>query len=79
MTKNTALIFGISGQDGTYLAHILLSKGYQVHGAFGDAKASRFRNLTRLGIKTQVQLHSASPSDFRSTLSKLGDQNGRNG
>jgi GDPmannose 4,6-dehydratase len=71
VTKNTALVVGISGQDGAYLAHILLSKGYQDYGASGDAKASRFRNLTRLGIKNQVQLHSASPSDFRSTLSIL--------
>lgn len=71
MTKKTALIFGISGQDGAYLAHMLLSKGYQVHGASRDAEALRFGNLTRPGIKNQVQLHSASHSDFRSTLSIL--------
>src|SRR6266404_6351273 len=71
MRKKTALIFGISGQDGAYLAHMLLSKGYRVHGTSRDAEAMRFGNLIRLGIKEQVQLHSASLADFRSTLSIL--------
>ncbi len=71
MTTKTALIFGISGQDGAYLAHMLLSKGYRVHGASRDAEAPHFGNLTRLGIKSRVRLHSASLSDFRSTLSIL--------
>jgi GDPmannose 4,6-dehydratase len=71
VTKKTALIFGISGQDGAYLAHMLLSRGYSVHGASRDAEALRFANLSRLGIKDQVELHSASLSDFRSTLSIL--------
>lgn len=71
MKKKTALIFGISGQDGAYLAHMLLAKGYSVHGASRDAEALHFGNLTRLGVRHQVQLHSASLSDFRSTLSIL--------
>ncbi len=65
------MIFGISGQDGAYLAHLLLSKGYEVHGASRDAEAQHFGNLTRLGIRNRVQLHSASLADFRSTLSIL--------
>ena len=32
MTKKTALISGITGQDGAYLAELLLAKGYEVHG-----------------------------------------------
>jgi GDPmannose 4,6-dehydratase len=71
MKNKTALIFGVSGQDGAYLAHMLLSKGYRVHGASRDAEASHFGNLSRLGIKEKVQLHSASLADFRSTLSIL--------
>jgi len=71
MKRKTALIFGISGQDGAYLAHLLLSKGYRVHGASRDAEASLFGNLARLGIRNAVQMHSASLSDFRSTLSLL--------
>jgi GDPmannose 4,6-dehydratase len=69
--KKTALIFGIAGQDGTYLSHLLLSKGYRVHGASRDAEASKFDNLSRLGIRDKIEVHSASVSDFRSTLSIL--------
>jgi GDPmannose 4,6-dehydratase len=71
VTNKTALIFGISGQDGAYLAHLLLSRGYRVHGTSRDAEALRFGNLMRLGIRNQVQLHSVSLADFRSTLSIL--------
>jgi GDPmannose 4,6-dehydratase len=70
-TKKTALIFGVSGQDGAYLAHRLLSKGYDVHGASRDAEGSRFGNLERVGVRHQIRIHSASLSDFRSTLSIL--------
>jgi GDPmannose 4,6-dehydratase len=71
MTDKTALIFGISGQDGAYLTHLLLAKGYRVHGASRDAEAAHFGNLVRLGVKGNVQLHSVSLADFRSTLSIL--------
>ncbi len=46
-----ALIMGISGQDGAYLAQLLLEKGYEVHGTSRDYEASSFRNLQTLGIK----------------------------
>src|SRR5580658_4170746 len=71
MSSKTALILGISGQDGAYLAHMLLAKGYRVHCTSRDAEAGPFGNLVRLGIKDQVQLHSASLADFPSTLSIL--------
>lgn len=64
-----ALIFGVSGQDGAYLARLLLEKGYEVHGTSRDHEASGFRNLERLGIKARVVLHSLVLSDFRSVLS----------
>lgn len=70
MTKK-ALICGISGQDGAYLAQLLLQKGYTVCGTSRDAQASSFRNLVRLGIKDQVKLESASLNDFRSVLQVL--------
>ena len=63
-----ALIFGVSGQDGGYLAKLLLDKGYRVHGTSRDAEISRFANLATLGILDDLKLHSASPTDFRSTL-----------
>jgi len=66
-----ALIIGISGQDGAYLAELLLKKGYEVHGTSRDHEVSSFGNLTRLGIKDQVKLTSMVTSDFRSVLTAL--------
>ena len=45
-----ALICGISGQDGGYLAQLLLDKGYEIWGTSRDAQLSSFVNLERLGI-----------------------------
>jgi len=67
----TALIFGISGQDGSYLSKLLLTKGYRVVGSSRDAQISRFSNLTRLKIREQVEVESASLNDFRSVLQVL--------
>jgi GDPmannose 4,6-dehydratase len=63
-----ALIFGISGQDGGYLAQRLLREGYAVHGTSRDAEMTSFHNLVTLGIRHQVCLHSADPADFRSVM-----------
>ncbi len=66
-----ALICGVSGQDGAYLARFLLDKGYSVYGTARDAQASSFLNLKRLGIFSQVNLESMSLVDFRSVLQAL--------
>ena len=66
--SKTALICGVTGQDGAYLAQLLLSKGYKVIGTSRDAEASSFSNLEKLGIKSQVTLASMSLNDFRSVL-----------
>jgi len=66
-----ALICGISGQDGAYLAKLLLAKGYDVYGTSRDAELSQFSNLVRLGIRDQVIVRSMSLSDFRSVLTTL--------
>ena len=66
-----ALICGISGQDGAYLAQLLLSKGYEVHGTSRDAQMSGFSNLRRLGVLEKVRLVSMSLIDFRSVLQTL--------
>jgi GDPmannose 4,6-dehydratase len=66
-----ALICGVSGQDGAYLAQLLLAKGYQVFGASRDAQVASFNNLARLGIFDQVALDSVSLTDFRSVLQAL--------
>lgn len=64
----TALICGISGQDGAYLAQLLLSKGYTVYGSSRDAQISTFRNLVRLGIRDRIKTCSMALNDFRSVL-----------
>ena len=63
-----ALICGISGQDGAYLAKLLLEKGYEVIGSSRDAQISSFSNLVRLGIRNIVRLESMALNDFRSVL-----------
>jgi len=66
-----ALICGISGQDGTYLAELLLRKGYSVVGTSRDAATSSFSSLARLGIADEIQFESMATHDFRSVLHLL--------
>lgn len=66
--SKTALICGVTGQDGAYLAQLLLSKGYKVVGSSRDAQSNVFSNLEKLGINSQVTLTSMSLNSFRSVL-----------
>ncbi len=66
-----ALICGISGQDGAYLAKFLLEKGYEVYGGSRDSQMSTFNNLGILGIKNDINLVSVNLIDFRSTLQSI--------
>lgn len=68
LRPRTALICGISGQDGAYLAAHLLGRGYRVVGTSRDAQANRFDGLVQLGIRDQVVVDSMSLVDFRSTM-----------
>jgi len=65
------LICGVSGQDGAYLALLLLSKGYEVHGTSRDAQIASFGSLEALGIRDSVKLESMAVNDFRSVLQTL--------
>lgn len=67
-TPPRALICGISGQDGAYLAQLLLEKGYAVYGTSRDAQMASFASLATLDIKDRVHLESMAPTDFRSVL-----------
>jgi GDPmannose 4,6-dehydratase len=66
-----ALITGVTGQDGAYLARLLLNKGYEVYGTSRDAQIASFRNLERLGIRDRVKTESMAVNDFRSVLQIL--------
>lgn len=59
-----ALILGIGGQDGSYLAEVLLEQGYEVHGLY---RRSSVDNLWRIkGIRDRVTLHKGDLLDFHS-------------
>ncbi len=68
---DTALILGASGQDGAYLAELLLKRGLKVHGTSRDKEISSFVNLRSLAIFEAMTLHSAVVSDFRSVVEVL--------
>jgi len=66
-----ALVCGISGQDGAYLARLLLEKGYHIFGASRDAQINPFDSLNALGIKESTELISVNLGDFRSVWRAL--------
>jgi GDPmannose 4,6-dehydratase len=69
----SALILGASGQDGAYLAELLVRRGLDVHGTSRDKEVSGYAGLRRLGIYDRVTLHSVVLSDFRSVVTVLND------
>ena len=66
-----ALICGVTGQDGAYLAQLLLGKGYEVIGTSRDATVANTAGLEALGIRAQVRVVSMAPNDFRSVLQTI--------
>jgi len=66
-----ALICGVNGQDGAYLARLLLGKGYEVWGTSRDAQVSGFGNLATLGVEGKVTVLSMAPNDFRSVFTAV--------
>ncbi|HYS12698.1 MAG TPA: GDP-mannose 4,6-dehydratase, partial [Burkholderiaceae bacterium] len=55
-TNRIALITGITGQDGAYLAQLLLQKGYAVHGTYRRTSSVNFWRIEELGIKEHPNL-----------------------
>ncbi|WP_346950235.1 GDP-mannose 4,6-dehydratase [Dyella sp.] len=69
MTKNkSALITGITGQDGAYLAQLLLGKGYQVHGFLPRRSTDTSWRLRELGILDDVHMIEGDLSDLSSLI-----------
>lgn len=66
-----ALIIGIGGQDGGYLAQFLLRQGYKVFGSSRDINLMSGRGLQKIGIINHVKLYSVAINDFRSVLGVL--------
>ncbi|MFO0416772.1 MAG: GDP-mannose 4,6-dehydratase, partial [Pseudomonadota bacterium] len=69
MTQKTALITGITGQDGSYLAEFLLSKGYKVYGTVRRASTENFERIQH--IRNKVELIQADLLDQYSLISAL--------
>ena len=69
----TALITGITGQDGSYLAELLLNKGYNVHGIVRRvALEDKTQRLLRIrNILNNVTLHAASLESYASIINIL--------
>ncbi|AZP11732.1 GDP-mannose 4,6-dehydratase [Undibacterium parvum] len=57
MTKKTAIITGITGQDGAYLAQLLLEKNYTVYGTYRRTSSVNFWRLEELGVQNHPNLH----------------------
>ena len=74
MAAKRALITGITGQDGSYLAELLLQKGYSVHGIVRRvALEDPEHRLSRLQpIRSQVELHAASLESYASVHQAVG-------
>ena len=69
MVTKRALITGITGQDGSYLAELLLSKGYEVHGMVRRSSEEKFERITH--IRSQLTLHQGDLLDQYSLTSVL--------
>ncbi|HEX7669438.1 MAG TPA: GDP-mannose 4,6-dehydratase [Polyangiaceae bacterium] len=65
-----ALITGITGQDGSYLAELLLSKGYEVHGMVRRSSEEKFERIGHL--RDKIRLHQGDLLDQYSLASVLG-------
>jgi GDPmannose 4,6-dehydratase len=66
-----ALITGVTGQDGSYLAELLLEKGYEVHGMVRRSSTERFERIAHL--RDRIALHQADLLDQSSLVSLLRD------
>jgi GDPmannose 4,6-dehydratase len=67
--RRSALITGITGQDGSHLAEFLLTRGYEVHGMVRRSSTERFERIEHL--RAQVTLHQADLLDQRSLVDAL--------
>jgi GDPmannose 4,6-dehydratase len=69
MSDRRALITGITGQDGSYLAEFLLDQGYQVHGMVRRASTEKFDRIEH--VRDRVTLHQGDLLDHRSLVDAL--------
>ncbi|MCM1189635.1 MAG: GDP-mannose 4,6-dehydratase [bacterium] len=68
-----ALITGITGQDGSYLAEFLLDKGYEVHGIVRRSSVSNTARIDHLIAEDRIRLHEGNLSDSASIIRVVGE------
>lgn len=68
----TALITGVTGQDGSYLAELLLEKGYEVHGMIRRSSVDYRERISHLEGQSRFHLHYGDLSDSMSLMSVIG-------
>ncbi len=68
-----ALITGVSGQDGAFLAKLLLEKGYKVYGTSRDNYNMDLRKLKSLGVEKEIEYLSVAVNDFRSVFKTINE------
>ena len=71
--SKTALITGITGQDGSYLAEFLLEKGYEVHGIVRRASISNTARIDHLIAGNAVHLHDGDLYDSSGLIRLVGE------
>ena len=69
MSAPRALITGVTGQDGSYLAELLLDRGYEVHGLVRRSSTEKFERIEHL--RSRLTLHQADLLDHRSLVDAL--------
>ena len=75
MSKKIALITGINGQDGSYLAEFLLEKGYEVHGTLKRNSVAENQTARLDNIFNQINLHYSDLTDLSSLISVIQKTN----
>ena len=70
--RKVALITGITGQDGSYLAELLLEKGYDVHGTIRRSSTDYRERIAHLEGKPNFHLHYADLGDSMSIIQVMG-------
>ena len=68
MSNKSALITGVTGQDGAYLSQLLLSKGYEVYGVLARRSTDTLWRLRELGLQDDVRLVDGDLTDLSSLI-----------
>ncbi len=75
MDKRVALITGITGQDGSYLAELLLEKGYEVHGVIRRSSSINTSRIDHIYSNSNLHLHYGDVTDSLSIMNILKKYN----